>query len=150
MRGLVAVAIVVMMAGLAGCGDDSGGGDDSSGAGDQGREKGCELAMSSLASGLQEYARTRVVGDFLEAIAMPASVPCRNAIANIQQGRAVTFDLLRPNGEILELPVSPRVVQYPVAVPTVPASDDRTARCSATFGGTFLYNPCLNGDIDPF
>ena len=139
-----------MMAGLAGCGDDASGGDDSSGAGDKGRETGCELAMSTLASGLQEYARTRVAGDFLEAIAMPASVPCRNAIANIQQGRSVTFDLLRPNGEVVKLPVSPRVVQFPLPVPTAPVSGDRTSRCYTAFGGTFLYTPCLNGGVDPF
>src|SRR4051812_25684206 len=128
-RGLVAAALLVVVAGLAGCDE---GGDGSSGAGDQGRETGRELAMSTLASGLQEFARTRVAGDFLEAISMPASVPCRNAIANLQQGRPATFDLLRPSGEIVELPVSPRVVQLPVVVPTAPASTDRAGRCDST------------------
>ncbi|WP_162260194.1 hypothetical protein [Terrabacter sp. Root181] len=45
--------------------------------------------------------------------------------------------------------MSPRVVQFPLAAPTAPVSVDRTSRCYTAFGGTFLYNPCLSGDVDP-
>ncbi|KRC88670.1 hypothetical protein ASE25_12570 [Terrabacter sp. Root85] len=143
MRGLAAAATVVMMAGLAGCGDDDSGG----GGGDAATDQACELTMSALASGLQEYSRTRAVGEFLSVIAKPASVPCRNAIANLASGRSATFDLLRPNGSVEPLDVSPQVFEPVIGRPG--GADVRASRCAATFGTTWLYDSCVLGRIDP-
>ena len=144
MRGLLAAAAVVMTVGLAGCGGD----DDGSG-GDAATDQACELTMSALASGLQEYSRTRAVGEFLSVIAKPASVPCRNAIDNLASGRPATFDLLRPNGSVDPLDVPPQVFEPVIGVPGGSGADERASRCAATFGTTWLYDSCVLGRIDP-
>ncbi|WP_020143599.1 hypothetical protein [Terracoccus sp. 273MFTsu3.1] len=139
--GLGVAAVVVMLAGLAGCGDD-----DPDTVGD----KSCELAMKTLAAGLEDFARTKAVGKFLDDISQPASVPCRNAIANLAQGQPVTFDLLREDGTVSTLVVPPKVLEPVIGLPGGTGAASRTARCAKTFGGSYLYNPCLNGVIDPF
>lgn len=134
-------AVAVMMAtGMAGCSDDATGTDTAT-------EQGCELGIKALAAGLEDFARTKVIGEFLSGIAQPASVPCRNAIANLAQGQPVTFDLLRPDGTTVKFDVSPQVLQPKSGLPG--GAGERAGRCSATFGTTFLYNACVAGDVDP-
>jgi hypothetical protein len=108
----------------------------------------CELGIQALGAGLQEFSRTRAVGDFLSAAAKPGSVPCRNAIANLARGRPATFDLLRPDGTVSTFEVPASVLQ-PGAPTGGSAVDRRREACAATYASTFLLTPCLDGRIDP-
>lgn len=83
-----------------GCSSDDGGDDPP-----DSRETLCSIGVQALALGLQQYQRTEVIGDLLDGASDATSVVCRNAVANLQAGRSMRFELLRPTADPIDLAV---------------------------------------------
>lgn len=143
-----AVAMVTIGSLLAGCD----GGSDSAEP-DQ-REQFCSIAVDGLAEGLKQYMRTEAVGDLLAAASDAVAVPCRNAIANLQAGRPITFELLRPNASPVTLSVDlEALTSAPPPIPPPGSSPELQQRWSSCWSGysdsNWMLDLCLQGVIDP-
>lgn len=114
----------------------------------------CQVAVQALALGLQQFKATEVAGDVLGSADNLASNVCTNAIANLQAGKPVTFQLLRPTGSPLEVTVNLNelILQPPPGPP--PGSSLELQQlwqaCWKDFGvSNWMVTACLNGAITP-
>lgn len=150
-RRLLVAVLVVVASSVSGCGGSSSG--DSSAESDPTEEL-CSIAIEGLALGLEQYERTEVVGEILGAASDAMAIPCRNAISNLQAGRPMTFELLRPTAEPLTLSVDLATLTMPPPPVPPPGSSaevqQRWSSCWSSYSvSNWMVDLCLRGDIDP-
>ena len=150
-RRLLVVVLAVVASSLSGCGNNSS--QDTDAESDP-TEDLCSIAIEGLAFGLEQYERTEAVGEILGAASDAMAIPCRNAISNLQAGRPMTFELLRPTAEPLTLSVDLATLSMPPPPVPPPGSSaevqQRWSSCWSSYSvSNWMVDLCLRGDIDP-